>query len=512
MKSRILTLLAVVPVLLLSLAGVGSVSAAELHSPDSVALASVGRKLQEYVKVIEPLDSKAQQEECDFLISSCRDSVTRQYVATWLYKNYVSSHIMGIESVALHIADNWFFSGKVKAVNDADLMDMRIWADFNRQSMVGEKAPELVLFSSDGADVRLFGDGTQRRYSIVYFYDTGCSSCLVQSVMLQTYLSDVTYPVDFYAVYTGADSLSWRTYREKRFSSMSSSVHVANLWDPDISSDFQKKYGVMSTPQMVLVDKNCIIVGRKLDVPALRTMMTEIYSSDDYEYGSDSTSMAMIEAIFQSLGDSFTSSEADKVIDEIAVRSMQNLPVFKKTVGDMFYYLSSSTDGRCKEAAKYLADKYILSRPDLWDTSADSLKVVGYAKTVSDLMSRAEPGKPVPDVTVEGIMSKGGVPSSVLSWNSDDSPYARKWRLSRLHRDVYILFFSENCASCKAEVEAADAMMKADRKVRFLFVRASSNLPAEVLDAFDLSVLPFCLHIDRQGNVIERYVDLRHHN
>ncbi len=480
-----------------------------MTSPDSLALASVGKKLAEYVGAIEPLDLESQKEECDFLISSCRDSVTRQYVASWLYRHYQASHLMGVEAVALHIADNWFLSGRVAAVTEADLMDMRIWTDFNRQSMVGEKASELTLFDSEGNAMRLFGSEISPRYSIVYFYDTGCSNCLVQSVMIKTYLDSVKYPIDLYAVYTGADSLAWREYREKRLSTTSSSARIFNLWDPDISSDYQRKYGVLSTPQMVLVDKGNRIVGRKLDVPALRTMMAGIYSSDDYDYGADSTSMRMVENIFQSLGDDFTVSDAEGLIDKIAGRASGNMPAFKETVGDILYYLLSVPDGRYRESAKYVADKYILSRSDVWDTSSDTLKVVGYARTMSDLISRAEPGKSVPDVSVTGIMAKGGVPASVLSWSVDDNSEARKWKLGKLHKDVYVVFFSENCSSCSEEVEAADSIMKSDRKSRFLFVRASASMSEEVLDAFDLSVLPFCVHIDRKGIVLERYVDLK---
>lgn len=138
MRLKVKSLSVIVSMILLSLTGFHGASASEMMSPDSLALASVGKKLVEYVGAIEPLDLVAQKEECDFLISSCRDTVTRQYVASWLYRHYQSSHLMGIESVALHIADSWFFTGKVSAMSDADLMDMRIWAEFNRQSMVGK--------------------------------------------------------------------------------------------------------------------------------------------------------------------------------------------------------------------------------------------------------------------------------------------------------------------------------------------------------------------------------------
>ena len=49
----------------------------------------------------------------------------------------------------------------------------------------------------------------------------------------------------------------------------SANVSVTNLWDPSLNSDFQRKYGVLKTPQMFLIGKDGVILGRKLDVPAL---------------------------------------------------------------------------------------------------------------------------------------------------------------------------------------------------------------------------------------------------
>ena len=58
-----------------------------------------------YVAAIEPAGPDAQMEECDFLIESCSDSLVRQYVALRLYDHYLSSKVMGAESVAIHILD-----------------------------------------------------------------------------------------------------------------------------------------------------------------------------------------------------------------------------------------------------------------------------------------------------------------------------------------------------------------------------------------------------------------------
>ena len=154
---------------------------ARAQEADTAVFNALDAKLAGYVKAIEPLDVEAQKEECSFLISSCTDSLVRQHVALYLYANYVKSAVMGVEAVAIDIADNWFFTGKVRMKNDIDLMNARIFADFNRQSLVGEKAPELVMKDDKGLETNLFTQPS-KRYSVLYFYDTGCPDSMPSAI------------------------------------------------------------------------------------------------------------------------------------------------------------------------------------------------------------------------------------------------------------------------------------------------------------------------------------------
>ena len=52
-------------------------------------------------------------------------------------------------------------------------MNARVYADFNRQSLLGCQAPELTLFSTDSVATQVRFE----RYSVLYFYDTDSSKC-----------------------------------------------------------------------------------------------------------------------------------------------------------------------------------------------------------------------------------------------------------------------------------------------------------------------------------------------
>ena len=167
---------------------------------DSAGRVLLDEKLAEYVAAIEWAGPDVQKEECDFLISSSTDSLVRQHIALNLYDHYMSSKVMGAESVAIHIFDTWFLSGKVSMGDDIDLINARVFADFNRQSQIGLKAPELSVETFDGALAELYGTASGR-YSVLYFYDTDCIRCRIETRRLSEALADEDYPIGFYAFY-----------------------------------------------------------------------------------------------------------------------------------------------------------------------------------------------------------------------------------------------------------------------------------------------------------------------
>ena len=94
--------------------------------------AALGAKLDEYFAALAGDPIPVQNAECDFLIESCQDSLTRQFVALKINDHYLNSKIMGDEGVAVHIADTWFIPGKVAMKDDMDLLNAKVSAEFNR--------------------------------------------------------------------------------------------------------------------------------------------------------------------------------------------------------------------------------------------------------------------------------------------------------------------------------------------------------------------------------------------
>jgi thiol-disulfide isomerase/thioredoxin len=466
---------------------------------DSLTRAQLSRQLDGYLAAIESSGPVVQIEETDFLIETPEDSLVRQYVAVKIYDHYLNSKVMGSETVAIHVLDKWFFSGKIKMYNDIDLLNAKIYADFNRQSLIGLKAPQLTLLTRNNESRDLFSEAPGA-YKILYFYDAGCAKCKYETPRLVSLFAEGEYPVELIAVYVGDSTQAWDEYVAKYFSALQAGdVRITHLWDPEVDSDFQRKYGVLQTPRMLLIAPDGTIIGRGLDTEALELLLE--VSFPEFQYGSPES-----EQLFDKLtGPDPTSVEISEISDMLAAATLDkgDVRMFKQLAGDYLYYLAPKTKQEYRYGLNRHVNKYILGRPDIWNTEDDSLKVVGFAQIMHDLINKTPVGEKIVPVKVKGILLSGG------------KEKVKKMRLDKLEAmDNIIIFHTTGCPVCAAEIAQARKLAEAYDRINFFLVNidevmaSSPSKAAELFDAFDLSVLPHIVWTDENNIVRSCYVSL----
>lgn len=494
MKSGLLTII-------VSLTALLSMPLSVSAQLDTAVSNALGAKLDEYMLIIGTEPAEVKCEETDFLISSCTDSLVRQFTALRLYSHFMESKLMGDESVAIHIFDKWFSDGKVKMKSESDFMGARIFAEFNRQSLIGKKAPELYLENDSGVYVSLFGKGSWNdRPSILFFYDSGCATCKMESIMLRSLLNGTEYHVNLYAVYTQQSGENMERFKTEYLDIRNPQVNVEYLWDPMSVSDFQMKYGILQTPGIFLISRDGTVIGRKLDVMALGRLM-EIYCKP-YEYGSRESS-AFYDEVFASYGGHPGSDDVKGICDAIAGKTLGQKDTlrFKQMAGDLMYWLGASRGEGIKCGLEYLIDRYIAGESAIWTTGEDSLKVLSYSEILRDLLAKAPAGERLPAVEVSGIMKIRGKERN------------KTVRLDRL-RNATVVFHTEGCPVCEAELAAADSLSKADRREKFFLTDIDEVMNTDpdtaflLFEKFDLTVMPYITETDRKGRVTRKYMSL----
>ena len=457
---------------------------------------ALGAKLEEYFAALAGEPLSVQNAECDYLIESCKDSLVRQFVTLKIYDHYLKSKIMGDEGVAVHIADTWLIPGKVAMKDELDLLNAKVFAEFNRQAQLGAPAPEMTLRTPDGADVTVPSSG---EYTLLYFYDTSCSTCRIETPRLARFLKETAFPLKAVAVYVGSDPEAWARYRENSLP-VPGMVH---LWDPEVESDFQRKYGVLQTPRMFLVGPDGKVVGRGLDTPALQILTDKIAGKKEYVYGTQEGT-SLYEKVFAGYGEDFKPSDVLDVASYVAERTYGegDTESFKHMEGDLLYYLSSQRGETFKEGTRLFIDKYILGVSDVWTTAEDTSSVVSMALVMKDLLERTPVGSTVPDLKVHGELLRK--PCLFRK--------ASKKGVFSLRKADYLVFYTEGCGRCEETLEAARALSR--RKSKVLLVNVDTlyeAYPEEahlLLDTFDLSGLPYVMQLGSGGVVLHRYLEL----
>lgn len=225
--------------------------------------------LTEFYQSLEREDCDRKSQEFDLLIEMSRDSLTRQHVTLQIFDHYSHSRVMGEEAVAIHIFDRWIATGLVSTRSEFEYMDCELFADFNRNSLIGMQAPEVSLLTPGGSLKSL---PTPGRISILFFYDTACAKCRLETQVMPQVMKAIDFPADLYAVYVGTVRRDWNAFR-RNFKLGNSNVRVIHLWDPEMDSGYQKEYAVTGTPRLFVVEPAGTIIGRRLEMVNLQEMI-----------------------------------------------------------------------------------------------------------------------------------------------------------------------------------------------------------------------------------------------
>ena len=494
---------------------VTSADASASAALDTLKTAALDAKLAEYFRAMEREDLEVQKYECDYIIESAQDPQLRQYIAEKVYDHYIESQRMGAEGVAVYVYDRWFAGQGLKMSDEIKQLNARVYADFNRSSLLGCKAPELKMQTCQGDSLTVF-PSNDNRYKVMYFYDVDCAKCKVQTILLRNLLNTKNYPLDFYAIYVGDNKPAWEKYLSGHLNVDTPATAVYHLWDATLSSDFQRKYGVLQSPRLFLVNSSDVIVGRGLDAVALTEILEDVFREKVLVYGTE-VSDKLFDTVFDSSSSPLT-ADVVSVADHIAASTLAQADtvMYRQMTGDLMYYLASKTGEGYKEGLNHLIDKYILSQPKIWRTQDDSLKVIGMAQVLDDLLSKGEPGSQMPALKVKGELQ---------TWKKSKSAEMELDKLG-YGRNI-VIFYTEGCSNCAAQKKAAqellsqakDRKLPADerkylKKISVFLVNVdeilteNSELAGQLFNALDMSVLPFLVQSDSSGKITRRYFSL----
>ena len=371
-----------------------------------------------YLESIKTLPIDTLKERSDRLINSTTDSSLMSKIAYTIFNHYYSSPYMGQEAVAVYIGENYFLNKKLHWDNPEGYYMMMLFVEYNKSSLIGMNAPELKLTDSTNRIISL--RDLKGENTILYFFDDNCTACKATTKGLRKIIDEYSGDkLNVYTVYTQSNEENWKQYIEKNFSQERENVNIYNVRDIDFSSDFPKLYSVLKTPQLLLLDNQNIILGRNLDISALRELLNVKPAPKD-----DLTKF---------FGDFFGEIEpADSIsfsyaIDLFYEKSKGNRDLFNEIFKELYIFLKEQPDYEYLRSATYLSQKYIFGMAALWSDSS----FVEETKYAFDLFYKNPLGKKAENLTLNSV---------------DDSSYS----IYDSKTDYTVLYFYNfNCEICK---------------------------------------------------------------
>jgi peroxiredoxin len=198
----------------------------------------------------------------DKLLGMAKSKEAFKYIVWWVTNSYEKSQIMGMDAVFVHMAKNYYLSGKAYWVDSAVVNKIRERAKILEPILIGKKAPNMWLTDTTGKLFTL--DGFKAKATVLYFWDPNCGHCQKETPKLYEFWEkNKPRGIDVFAVTIDRKPDDWKKYiREKK-------LNWLNVWDSYTATDFKNMYDIYSTPVIYILDENKKILAKRIGVEQL---------------------------------------------------------------------------------------------------------------------------------------------------------------------------------------------------------------------------------------------------
>lgn len=167
--------------------------------------------------------------------------------------------------------ERWLGHSYAGVTFDPDFIEQTCFAAaMFRRNPLGEPAADLLLTALDGSPCTLYDTG--RRYTVLYFYKTDCSSCEIFSDELERIASD--FPdsgLSWTAVCTDRKTRDWKRYALRHLDGWH---HLA---DPEGTSGMFERYNLSGVPALYLLDEEMRVLAKDISPLTLEKLLKAIY-------------------------------------------------------------------------------------------------------------------------------------------------------------------------------------------------------------------------------------------
>ena len=225
---------------------------------------AIAGNLDRYISELTPQNADSINAAADALLQQVLDKKEYyRFFANAITLKYQPgrAEIMDPEAVYVHMIRNYFTPERAFWADTMMLYGLQNQADMMAQSLVGEKATNLIVPGLDGESKRLFAETAP--YVIVFIYNPECDHCIKETPKLLKWYEKNKARAAVYALALDTEDAKWKEF-VKEFGIQ----EWTNVFDPSNQAIF-KTYFVDSTPELYLLNADRTIIGKNLKTEEL---------------------------------------------------------------------------------------------------------------------------------------------------------------------------------------------------------------------------------------------------
>lgn len=179
-------------------------------------------------------------------------------VSDELYLYLANSEEYQMQRGSLYLVENYILPDSLLWNDSRYIMQLKEAVNVFNMNRVGEVAENLELTDESGSSVALWD--IKSNYKVLYFYKPGCAVCDESTKRLRRLWLEYGERMDcaFIAVNTVQRREEWLKYI------VENELGWINLWDDTKSNVIFDRYFLKEVPQIYLLDKNNVVVGKNL--------------------------------------------------------------------------------------------------------------------------------------------------------------------------------------------------------------------------------------------------------
>ncbi|HTO15112.1 MAG TPA: DUF5106 domain-containing protein [Edaphocola sp.] len=221
-------------------------------------------RLNEYFSnLVYPIPDSINYEMDKMLAKAESAKEIYKYILHWLGNWTVNSKMMGVDASFVYLVENYYGKGKAFWLDSAAIAKYQERAEQIAPNVLGNKAPKLVMQDiSTLKDVEIT-EATHSPYTVLVFWSITCGHCMTEmpkiAEMYRTDLKKMGVEVISVPVTVDGGNDIRKVYDEWKVTD-----DWITLVDLKNTREYLHLYDAYSTPVIYVLDKDKIIVGKKL--------------------------------------------------------------------------------------------------------------------------------------------------------------------------------------------------------------------------------------------------------